>query len=113
MPFPRIRSLLLFLTHPMSSLESGTGTVSSRTFPCDLHGLYLTSGIVRSDAFQVRITGFDTKHFVDLFLLTLQPTGIFRVVVKDGFVKKCGDFTSIYAGEVLTEAPHDTVPVRL
>jgi len=93
MPFPRIRSLLLFLTHPMSSLESGTGTVSSRTFPCDLHGLYLTSGIVRSDAFQ--------------------PTGIFRVVVKDGLVKKCGDFTSIYAGEVLTEAPHDTVPKRV
>jgi serine/threonine protein kinase len=33
--------------------------------------------------------------------------------VNDGLVKKCGDFTAIYAGEVLTEAPHDTVPKRV
>jgi hypothetical protein len=42
-----------------------------------------------------------------------QPTGILslEVIVKDFFVRKCGDFTAVYRGEVLT--PHDTFPVRL
>jgi hypothetical protein len=41
-----------------------------------------------------------------------QPTGILslEVIVKDFVVRKCGDFTAVYRGEVLT--PHDTFPVR-
>jgi len=77
----------------MSPIESGPGTVSSCIVPCDFHNLRLTSVTVRADAFQ--------------------PTAVLRIVMTGGLVKKCGDFTAIYAGEVLNEAPHDTVPVRL
>jgi len=92
---PHTRSLspsLEFLGHSMSSFENGPGT-SSCTVPRDFYDLYLTTVIVRPDAFR--------------------PTGVLKVVVNDGLVKKCGDFTAIYAGEVLTEAPHDTVPKRV
>jgi len=76
----------------MSSFENGPGTFSY-AIPRDFDDLYLTSVVVRPDPFL--------------------PTGVLRVVVNDGLVPKCGEFTSIYAGEVLTEAPHDTVPKRI
>jgi len=76
----------------MSSFENGPGTFSC-TVPHDFYDLYMTTVVVKPDAFR--------------------PTGILKVVVNDGLVKKCGDFTAIYAGEVLTEGPHDTVPKRV
>ena len=97
----------------MSPIESGPGTVSSCIVPCDFHNLRLTSVTVRADAFQVGNTCFDASSLLTFLLLARQPTAVLRIVMTGGLVKKCGDFTAIYAGEVLNEAPHDTVPVRL
>jgi len=68
-------------------------TCSSYIVPLEFLDLHLISDVTKPDAFP--------------------PTSVHKVEVVDCLVRKCGDFSDIYSGEVSTQAPYDTVPKRV